>query len=173
MNVRWRTAALCLVMLCCISCDQATKALARDSLSGGLSGGAGRTISFLGDAVRLEYAENTGAFLSIGASLPSRMRTLLFVGGTSLIVMGLLVALARYRQDSMTGALGLALLVGGAVGNLIDRVVYGGAVVDFVSLGLGPFRTGIFNLADVAITLGVVLVALQTRSGADTGIPGG
>lgn len=169
MNARLRIAALCLVMLCCISCDQATKAMARDSLSGG----AGRTISFLGDAVRLEYAENTGAFLSLGASLPSRMRTLLFVGGTSLIVMGLLVALARYRQASMTGAFGLALLVGGAVGNLIDRVVYGGAVVDFVSLGLGPFRTGIFNLADVAITLGVVLVALQTRSGADTGISGG
>jgi signal peptidase II len=159
MTARWRTAALCLVMLSCIGCDQAAKALARDGL-------AGRTISFLGDAVRLEYAENTGAFLSLGASLPGRARSLLFVGGTGLIVLGLLVALARYRQGSMMGALGLALLAGGAVGNLIDRVVYGGAVVDFVSLGLGPFRTGIFNLADVTITLGVVLVALQTRSGA-------
>ena len=166
MNFRWRTAALCLVMLSCISCDQAAKAMAR----GGL---VGRTISFLGDAVRLEYAENTGAFLSLGASLPSRTRTLLFVGGTSVIVLGLLVALARHRQGSMTGAVGLALLAGGAVGNLIDRVAYGGAVVDFVSLGLGPFRTGIFNLADVAITLGVVLVALQSRSGATTSISGG
>ena len=163
MNARWRTAALCLVMLSCISCDQATKALARDGL-------VGKTISFLGDAVRLEYAENTGAFLSLGASLPSRTRTLLFVGGTSLIVMGLLVALARQRQGSMTGALGLALLTAGAVGNLIDRVAYGGVVVDFVSLGLGPFRTGIFNLADVAITLGVVLVALQTRSGTSSSV---
>lgn len=161
MTTRWRTAALCLVMLSCISCDQATKALARDGL-------VGRTISFLGDAVRLEYAENTGAFLSLGASLPSRTRTLLFVGGTSLIVLGLLVALARYRQASMTGAFGLALLAGGAVGNLIDRVAYGGAVVDFVSVGVGSFRTGIFNLADVSITLGVLLVALQSRSGADT-----
>ena len=163
MNSRWRTAALCLVMLSCISCDQATKAMAR----GGL---VGKSISFLGDAVRLEYAENTGAFLSLGASLPSRTRTLLFVGGTSLIILGLLVALARYRQGSLAGAFGLALLAGGAVGNLIDRVVYGGAVVDFVSVGLGSFRTGIFNLADVAITCGVVLVALQSRSGADTGV---
>jgi signal peptidase II len=163
MPFRWRTAALCLVMLSCIGCDQATKAMAR----GGL---VGKSIFFLGDAVRLEYAENTGAFLSLGASLPSRTRTLLFVGGTSLIILGLLVALARYRQGSMAGAFGLALLAGGAVGNLIDRVIYGGAVVDFVSLGLGPFRTGIFNLADVAITLGVVLVALQSRSGADTNV---
>ncbi len=166
MNSRWRTVALCLVMLSCISCDQAAKAMARDGL-------VGRSISFLGDAVRLEYAENTGAFLSLGASLPSRTRTLLFVGGTSVIVVGLLVALARCRQDSMTVALGLALLAGGAVGNLIDRVVYGGAVVDFVSLGLGRFRTGIFNLADVAITFGVLLIAFQTRSGARTGTPGG
>lgn len=166
MNSRLRTVALCLVMLSCISCDQATKAMARDGL-------VGRSISFLGDAVRLEYAENTGAFLSLGASLPHRTRTLLFVGGTSVIVLGLLVALARYRQDSMTIALGLALLTSGAAGNLIDRVAYGGAVVDFVSLGLGPFRTGIFNLADVAITSGVVLIALQTRSGAHTGAPGG
>jgi signal peptidase II len=172
MNAHWRTAALCLVMLCCVGCDQAAKALAREGLSGGLSG-AGRTISFLGDAVRLEYAENTGAFLSLGASLPSRTRELLFVGGTGLIVLGLLVALARYRQGSMTGAVGLALLAGGAVGNLIDRVVYGGAVVDFVSVGVGPFRTGIFNLADVAITLGVVLVALQSRSSSSTTVPEG
>lgn len=166
MNFRWRTVALCLVMLSCVSCDQATKAMARDGL-------VGRTISFLGDAVRLEYAENTGAFLSLGASLPTRTRMLLFVGGTSLIVIGLLVALARHRQGSLTGALGLALLASGAVGNLIDRVAYGGAVVDFVSLGLGPFRTGIFNLADVAITLGVVLVALQGRSDASSRVPGG
>jgi len=47
------------------------------------------------------------------------------------------------------------------VGNLIDRVIYGGAVVDFVSVGLGGLRTGIFNLADVAITTGVVLVAIR------------
>ncbi|MES1241183.1 MAG: signal peptidase II [Acidobacteriota bacterium] len=166
MNARWRTAALCLVMLSCISCDQATKAMARDGL-------VGKTLSFLGGAVRLEYAENTGAFLSLGASLPSHTRTLLFVGGTSLIVLGLLVTLARHRQGSMTSALGLALLAAGALGNLIDRVVYGGVVVDFVSVGLGSLRTGIFNLADVAITCGVVLVALQSRSGATTRVPGG
>ena len=90
------------------------------------------------------------------------MRSLLFVGGTGVIVLGLLVAMARGGHGaSPSGSLGLALLTGGAVGNLIDRVAYGGAVVDFVSVGLGGVRTGIFNLADVAITAGVILVALQ------------
>ncbi|MFL6202429.1 MAG: signal peptidase II [Thermoanaerobaculia bacterium] len=155
MTTRWRLALLSLVMLSCVGCDQAAKAMARDSL-------AGRTISLLGGAVRFEYAQNTGAFLSLGASLPSGMRSLLFVGGTGLIVLGLLVAMARGGHGtSPGGSLGLALLAGGAVGNLIDRVVYDGAVVDFVSVGLGGLRTGIFNLADVAITVGVILVALQ------------
>lgn len=162
MTTRLRLALLTLVMLSCVGCDQATKAMARDSL-------AGRTISLLGGAVRFEYAENTGAFLSLGASLPSGTRALLFVGGTSLIVLGLLVAMARGgHAGSPSGSLGLALLAGGAVGNLIDRVAYDGAVVDFVSVGLGSLRTGIFNLADVAITSGVILVALQGWRSADS-----
>ena len=155
MTARWRLALLFLVTLSCVGCDQAAKAVARDSL-------VGRTISLLGGAVRFEYAENTGAFLSLGAGLPSGVRSLLFVGGTGVIVLGLLIAMARGGQgSSLAGSIGLALLAGGAVGNLIDRVAYDGAVVDFVSVGLGGLRTGIFNLADVAITTGVLLVAFQ------------
>lgn len=154
MKTRWRLCLL-LVMLFCIGCDQATKAVARDSLA------ERGTIHVFGGAVRFQYAENTGAFLSLGASLPRHLRSLLFVGGTGLIVVVLLVAMARSGQGSLGGSLGLALLAGGAVGNLIDRVAYGGVVVDFVSVGLGGFRTGIFNLADVAITLGVLLAASQ------------
>lgn len=161
MKTRWRFAALALVMLSCIGCDQAAKALARESLT------RIGSISLLGGAVRFQYAENQGAFLSLGASLPDYLRSLLFVGGTSLIVAGLLVTMARGRH-SPAGSLGLALLTGGAVGNLIDRVAYDGTVVDFVSIGLGAFRTGIFNLADVSITAGVLLVAFQTGHQPDT-----
>lgn len=146
---------LALVMLSCIGCDQAAKALARESLT------RIGSISLLGGTVRFQYAENQGAFLSLGASLPEHLRSLLFVGGTSLIVAGLLVTLA-WGRHSPAGSLGLALLTGGAAGNLIDRVAYDGTVVDFVSIGLGAFRTGIFNLADVAITAGVLIVAFQT-----------
>jgi signal peptidase II len=157
MTTRWRLALLLVATLLCVGCDQATKAVARDSLAGR------ETISLLGGAIRFEYAENTGAFLSLGASLPDELRSLLFVGGTSLIVVGLLVAMAWGRNGSPAGSLGLSFLAGGAVGNLIDRLAYDGAVIDFVSIGLGGLRTGIFNLADVAITMGVTLVAFQGR----------
>lgn len=53
---------------------------------------------------------------------------------------------------------GLSLICGGGVSNLLDRVMFGGTVVDFVMLKLGGYRTGVFNLADVAISLGAVLV---------------
>ncbi|HWM92785.1 MAG TPA: signal peptidase II [Thermoanaerobaculia bacterium] len=166
MMTRWRLALLLLVMLWCVGCDQAAKAVARGSLA------ERGTVSLFGGAVRFQYAENTGAFLSLGASLPRQLRSLLFVGGTGVIVVILLVTMARAGQASLLSSLGLALLAGGAMGNLIDRVAYGGAVVDFVSVGFGSFRTGIFNLADVAITLGVVLVAVQGWRSPDNPQPG-
>jgi len=61
----------------------------------------------------------------------------------------------------------VALLFAGGVGNLIDRVTSGGSVVDFIKLGIGPVRTGIFNVADVAITVGALILlsaALRRQS---------
>lgn len=55
---------------------------------------------------------------------------------------------------------GLRLALGGAIGNLIDRVRFDGLVIDFMNLGIGPLRTGIFNVADVAISVGAVLLIL-------------
>jgi len=59
---------------------------------------------------------------------------------------------------------GLGLVAGGGLGNWLDRVREAGAVTDFVSVGLGGLRTGVFNGADVAIVVGIVLLAF-TRSG--------
>ena len=110
------------------------------------------------DAIPSEngYAENTGAFLSLGAELPEQARFLLFVVLVGpILILGLAFA---FKSDQLTPAqkMGMILAVGGGLGNLIDRINHG-AVVDFVSLGIGPLRTGIFNLADVAITAGLVL----------------
>jgi signal peptidase II len=60
-------------------------------------------------------------------------------------------------------ALGLALVAGGGLGNLVDRFRLRGYVIDFMNLGLGPVRTGVFNVADVAIVAGVILLVLPGR----------
>ena len=54
----------------------------------------------------------------------------------------------------------MALVVGGGLGNLVDRVMREGAVVDFLNVGIGPVRTGIFNMADVFIVAGVSFLVL-------------
>jgi len=135
-----------------IGCDRLTKHIAATTLAGT----AGR--SFLADMVRLEYVENAGGFLSLGATLSSPVRTALFTIGTGLMLLGLMVAAMRCRWSG-SPLLGLGLFVAGGASNWMDRAARG-RVVDFISFGIGPVRTGIFNVADVAIMFGIGLLIL-------------
>ena len=144
--------ALTLAVLSTIGCDRVTKHAAATFLSGLPSR------SYLADTVRLGYAENTGGFLSLGAELPSAVRAGLFTVGTGLLLCMLVFVAIRYRWDRLP-TLGVALFVAGGASNWIDRAT-GGSVVDFLNVGVGPVRTGVFNVADVAIMLGVGLIAI-------------
>jgi len=144
-------------ILTCVGCDQATKVTAKMYLP------HSRAISYADDLFRFQYAENSGAFLSLGANLPAHTRELLFTTGVSLVV-AVTLALLLFRSTLTSRAtLGLSLICGGGIGNLIDRIVYNGQVIDFLNFGIGSFRTGIFNVADVAITIGTVLLFMAAR----------
>ena len=139
------------ILFSCVGCDQVTKSVAKSYLS------ETGTIVLLGDTVRLQLARNYGAFLGLGTSIGEGPRGMLM----SVVIGAVLAALLAYLfvskpQNPIVGA-SVALIVGGGVGNLIDRVRYGGYVVDFLNVGIGPLRTGIFNVADMAIMTGVVL----------------
>jgi signal peptidase II len=138
-------------MVLFVSCDQVTKIVAQSRLKSEPS------LSCLGGMVRLTYAENPGGFLSLGASLPSEVRSWLFVPLTAMLLVGLGVVLVRDGTLSTTKVVGLSLMAAGAAGNLIDRVAFG-TVRDFLNVGIGPLRTGVFNVADFAVTTGVVLL---------------
>lgn len=147
--------ALVFVLVSCVSCDQATKSMAQTHLS------ATQSISFLDGSVLFRYAENPGAFLSLGASLSPVARQWIFVFAAAALLIGLLLFVLKSARQMSTGLLiAFALLFAGGMSNLIDRVVNEGRVVDFVSIGIGPLRTGIFNVADVYIMAGVFLVVL-------------
>jgi len=108
----------------------------------------------------LVYAENPGAFLSLGAGLPRMVRRVIFDG---LVTVGLGIAawfLFTGRARGGGDDVALALIVAGGVGNLIDRIRFGGQVTDFIYLRAGPLHTGVFNVADMAITGGVLWLAL-------------
>ncbi len=160
MRTSLRVAFLALVMASTIGCDRVTKHMATALLADK------PTQSFLADSVRLVYAENTGGFLSLGAGLPPAVRTSLFTVATGLVLVVLLVILLRSRW-SLWRSLGMALFIAGGVSNWIDRAV-SGSVVDFMNVGIGWLRTGIFNFADVAIMLGITLLVLSEFSGRGT-----
>lgn len=147
-----RLALIGLMLLVCVGCDQVVKAFAKQTLS------SSPPISFLRGTVQFQYAENPGAFLSLGATLPAGTRFLWGVVFIGLTQVALLAYLFRATTLSPTQKIGLSLFLGGGLGNLIDRIANDGQVIDFVSLGIGSLRTGIFNVADVAITAGVLLV---------------
>jgi signal peptidase II len=140
------------VLLPCVGCDQATKSVARKLLT------TSDSISFLNGFIIFEYVENPGAFLGMGARLPGTLRFLIFVVFTGTMIAVMLLLVIKERAVDRTRLTGLALLAGGGIGNLIDRLINEGRVVDFVSLGLGPVRTGIFNVADVAVMAGATLL---------------
>ena len=150
-----RSTKILLVLLTltlCVGCDQTAKSIAQSHLS------PTEVVSLAGDTLRLQYAENKGAFLSLGAELPPVWQARIFIAGTAGVVGLLLVYLLLGATPSRRTLIALSLICGGGLSNLIDRVLHDGAVVDFLNLGYAGLRTGIFNPADMAITLGTLLL---------------
>jgi signal peptidase II len=157
MNRLGRFALITVLLLACVGCDQATKNLVREHIA------LGDSQSYLADTFRLTHAENPGAFLSLGASLPEAARVAVFRVGVSLIVIGLL-GFAMFAALDTWAVAGFALLAASGIGNLIDRWTHDGVVTDFLNLGVGSIRTGIFNVADMVGVAGM-LVLLWTQFG--------
>ena len=144
------------ILFSCVGCDQATKSVAKAYLS------ETHSVVLLGDTVRLQLAKNYGAFLSLGSSVGEASRGVLFSVVVGAVLSALLAYLFISKPENPIVGVSVALIVGGGVSNLIDRMRYG-YVVDFLNVGVGPVRTGIFNVADMAIMLGVVLWAFSDR----------
>lgn len=122
-------------------------------------------VTLVPEVLDLRYARNPGAFFSLGADLPGGLRQWLLCGA-SLLVLALIVALHRRTTERQRAQRwGLALLAGGATGNLIDRA-RGGEVVDFIHLHAGAWlHWATFNVADVAITAGLCLLGWDALRG--------
>ena len=155
----WRTHVLlaALIALGATGCDQVTKHWARHAL-------ADRSVELAGGHVHLVVAENRGAFLSLGEGLPEEIRTIIFTLGAAVLLGAVAAFVFVKRSGALIEMAMLSLVIGGGLGNLIDRVVRSGAVTDFIVIRLGPLRTGIFNLADVCLTAGALaMLALSAR----------
>ncbi len=114
--------------------------------------------------IYLVHSRNPGiAFGVLADSASSTTRVILIAG--SLMVMGVLAwLLVAGNSGSAMGAAGLALLLGGAAGNVTDRIFHG-AVTDFFEVWFGTYHYPAFNVADSAITIGAVLILLDVLFG--------
>lgn len=151
-----------LILLLVIVVDQATKALARVWLAPRPPMIFGAEL-VEGGLARLTYFENPGAFLGLGADLPAVLRFWIFTVVAVLLLTGLVIYAWRASAQSSTLMLvGISLLVAGGIGNLIDRIINDGRVVDFMLVGVGWLRTGVFNVADMALTAGVIIAVFAS-----------
>ncbi len=171
MATRGARLTLLAIVIFTIGCDQVSKRVASVHLVDT------PRKSFLGDALRLEYAENRGAFLSLGADLPPWARTALFTVGTGIVLLVGAVSLFTHTWSPLA-VIGICLYLAGGASNLADRLA-DGHVIDFLNIGVGPLRTGIFNVADIAVMTGVALFLLghvrpgrhETRGSATAAAP--
>lgn len=149
-----RLAVLVLTVLGCVGCDQSAKIGAQGFLRGHAP------MSFFDGLFNFVYAENTGAMLSIGGRLPEGLRFAFFVLFVGLVLVAA-IAFVLVKPLNKSTVVAVSLVVGGGISNVIDRLVHGGSVVDFMLIKIGSLQTGIFNVADMAITLGTCVLCLS------------
>ena len=147
---RWRWFAV--ISLVTVGIDQWTKVLAVRHLPV-------EPWTYWNDTFRLQLAYNTGAFLGMAGTWSESARFWLLTVLNGVFLVGLAGVLVWHWRMPLGRFIAGAGILAGGIGNMIDRVTNAGKVTDFMNLGLGPVRTGIFNVADMAITGGALLLA--------------
>jgi signal peptidase II len=146
---------LLLVVALNVGCDQVSKIIVRQKID------YHENISLIKDHFTLTKVENTGAFLSMGDELPEIIRFAL-LSLMPILVLGFgLYYLFANASLPIGIQLGICFLIGGGIGNIYDRIKFG-SVTDFLHIDFGLFRTGVFNLADVSIMIGIGILLIQS-----------
>jgi signal peptidase II len=129
--------------------------------------------SYLNDVFRLVYAENTGAFLSLGSGMNDNLRYWVLAVVPVLVLLYIFFHVLTAKNLHIVQQAAFGFILGGGLSNIYDRIMEG-RVVDFMNMGFGTLRTGIFNVADMSIMLGLFLMVpflFQKQAPAETATP--
>ncbi|MBI3539020.1 MAG: signal peptidase II [Candidatus Eisenbacteria bacterium] len=140
--------ALLAIAAAIVAADWWTKRWATATLAGHPS------LGVIGEFMRFTYTRNSGVAFGLGAGLPFPYYVFSIIAAVAIVYLFL-----RQRVPSPARRIALALILGGALGNLVDRVRFG-EVVDFIEIGWGRWHWPVFNVADSAVSIGVVLFAI-------------
>jgi signal peptidase II len=149
-----RSVLILAIIIINIGCDQVSKKIVRQTVH------PYELLHLLNNHVTVTRVENSGAFLSTGDSLPKSMKyVFLSLLPLITIILGLIYVFSKpvISNNMLTG---ICFVIGGGVGNLVDRILYG-SVTDFLHINFGIFQTGIFNMADVSIIIGMFIILAQ------------
>ena len=150
-----RTLVILTILSSNIGCDQISKNIVRQKID------YNEQISLLNNFLTLTKIENTGAFLSLGQSLPQPIKILLLtILPLVVLSIALFYLLTKKNLPNLT-IIGICFVVGGGIGNIYDRLIYG-SVTDFLHIDFVIFQTGVFNMADVSIMTGTFIVICES-----------
>ena len=151
-----RTAFISLLIIVNIAIDQISKFWVRANVE------PYSEASIIGDVFTLHNVENTGAFLGMGSDLSPTLKLLLLLI-LPVIVLGLVVIhIIREKSIDKMSLIGFCCIIGGGIANVYDRFAYG-SVTDFLHLDFGgKLRTGIFNIADMSVTTGMIIILVAS-----------
>ncbi|WP_435654191.1 signal peptidase II [Cellulophaga baltica] len=143
--------AILILVLLNIGCDQISKKMVRNTVD------KNDYIQLVQDNFILTNVENTGAMLGFGQSFPPLLKIILLQILPVLVLVFILINILRKTHLNKWLIVAFSCVIGGGIGNLMDRIAFG-SVTDFFIIKLGFLKTGIFNMADVSVTVGVILI---------------
>ena len=116
----------------------------------------------ISDYFILMNVENFGAFLGFGSCMNQNMRLILLIILPIVVLISITIFTYIDKTLDKISIIGFSLIIGGGVANIFDRIVYG-SVTDFLYINLGGiFKTGIFNIADLSVTTGMILILISS-----------
>lgn len=153
---RKRNLLITTLVFLSIALDQISKIWVRNNFEGYIEH------SIIGNIFTLIKVENTGAFLGMGSELSETLRILLLIVLPIIVLISISIYTYIDKSLDKISIIGFSLIIGGGVGNIFDRIVYG-SVTDFLYLNFGGiFKTGIFNIADLSVTCGMILILISS-----------
>ena len=154
MKLTKRTTYILLVIVITIAIDQISKIWVRANVV------AGGQSEIIGDYFTLHNVENEGAFLGMGSDLSEPLRILLLLVLPVVVLGFVLRHILKDKSLDNWSLFAFSSIIGGGIANVYDRFIYK-SVTDFWHIDLGGvFRTGIFNMADLSVTTGMIILVI-------------
>ena len=156
LDKRKRNLLITTIVFLSIALDQISKIWVRNNFESYIEN------SIIGDIFTLIKVENTGAFLGMGSELSETLRILLLIVLPIIVLISITIYTYIDKTLDKISIIGFSLIIGGGIGNIFDRIVHG-SVTDFLYLDFGGmFKTGIFNIADLSVTTGMILILIYS-----------